>query len=64
MKIKKLYATTDHRSVLNKVYKVFITQKEGICNFDPYHSGENANRKRRDRRNWKRYRKTQWRDKE
>ena len=64
MKIKETYVTTDSRSVLKKAYKLLLANREGLCNFDPYHRGENADRKRRDRRNWKRYRKTRWKYKE
>jgi hypothetical protein len=64
MSIKEIYATADNPSVLKKAYKAFITRRERICNRCPYHSGENAYRKRKDRRNWKRFRKTQWKCKE
>jgi hypothetical protein len=64
MKIKKLYDTTSNRSVHNKAYKLLITRAERICNFCPYHAGENAFRKRKDKKNWKRERKTQWKARE
>jgi hypothetical protein len=60
MKIKEIYKTTDNRSVLKKAYREFIAREERICGICGYHRGENADRKRRDRRNWKRYRKAQW----
>jgi hypothetical protein len=61
MKVKEIYATTDNCSVLKKAYRELISQREGLCGRCPYHGGENAYRKRKDRRCWKRYRKTQWR---
>ena len=62
MRMKELYDATDNRSVLNKAYKLLITRKERICDRCPYHRGENAFRKRKDKQNWKRYRLTKWRD--
>jgi hypothetical protein len=53
MGLKELYAAADNRGVLNKAYKLLITRKERICNRCPYHRGENAFRKRKDRKNWK-----------
>jgi hypothetical protein len=64
MKVKVIYATTDNCSVLKKVYRELISQQEGLCGRCPYHGGENAYRKRKDSRCWKRYRKTQWKYKE
>ena len=61
MKLKKLYDTTGHRSVLNKAYKLIVSRNEGFCERCPYHRCENAFRKRNDLKNWKRYRKSQWR---
>jgi hypothetical protein len=63
MQIKKLHDTTSNRQVLKKAYKLLLTKVERICNFCPYHGGENAFRKRKDKRNWKRLRTTQWRPK-
>jgi hypothetical protein len=62
MGLKELYDATDNRGLLNKAYKLLITRKERICNYCPYHRGENAFRKRKDKKNWKRYRLTKWRD--
>jgi hypothetical protein len=47
MKIRTIYATTDNRRILKKVYKLLLTKQEKICNFCPYHGGENADRKKR-----------------
>ena len=60
MGIKRIYDTADNPGVLKKAYKLLLTKEEKICNFCPYHRGENADRKRKDKRNWKRFRRTQW----
>ena len=60
MKVKVTYETTDNRCVLKKTHKELIARKEKLCGRCPYHGAENAGRKRKDKRNWKRYRKTQW----
>ena len=62
MRTKELHNATDNRSVLKKAYKLLLTKKEKICNFCAYHRGENADRKRKDKRNWKRFRKTKWKN--
>jgi hypothetical protein len=64
MKTKRTYDTTDNRSVLKKAYKSLLAQTEGICNFCPYHRGENADWRSRDKRNWKQYRRTRWKARE
>lgn len=61
MGLKDLHCTTGNRGVLNKSYKLLVTRSHRICNHCPYHRGENAFRKRKDKRSWKRYRLTQWR---
>jgi hypothetical protein len=62
MKVKWTNDTSCGRGVFNKTYKDLISRTEGLCSRCPYHRGENADRKRKDRRNWKRYRRTRWRE--
>jgi len=54
------YQTTENSNVLKKAYKLVLARTANICNFCPYHAGENAFRKRKDKRSWKRHRKTHW----
>jgi hypothetical protein len=60
MGIKVVYDYEDNRCALKKAYKALISQQERICNRCHFHRGENTSRRRKDRRNWKRFRKTQW----
>jgi hypothetical protein len=61
MKKEKLRTTTNSR-----VYKILnrkmLDNNEGLCPICGPHSGCNFWKKHRGLRNWKEYRKTQWRD--
>ena len=60
MKMKELLQTTDNSSIYNKVLKRFRESKGDIrCSVCPYHKCENDNGKRY-LKNWKRYRRTQY----
>ena len=59
MRAKEIYETTNNRSVLKKAYKLMLARTKAICDRCPFHRGDNSG-KRKGKRNWKRFRKTQW----
>lgn len=61
MKKKETYDFADNRSVLKKAYKSLLEKTEGICGYCPFNRCRTENPKRKVKRNWKRFRKTQWR---
>jgi len=62
MKVKETNDTTRSRGVFNKTHKELISRNERLCSRCGYHRGENRFRKRKDLRNWKRYRRKRWRE--
>ncbi len=62
MKIKTEYETTSNRTVYNRARKWHLENEGSInCAYCPYHENENDKyHNGRDYRNWKRYRKTQY----
>ena len=57
-KAKKIVDTTTNPTEYKKVYKKLIAKKVGKCPMCPWHSKENYGH--RDDKNWKRYRKKQF----
>lgn len=55
------------RTTDNREYKITrnnqVSLDEGMCNYCPPHGGCNYWRKGKPQRSWKKYRKTQWREK-
>ena len=56
------YRTTSNSFVYNRARKYYLESEKLInCAYCPYHKNENGKyHNRRDYRNWKRYRKTQY----
>ena len=61
MKTENLKTTTNS-SVYNKLLRKKLSSDEGLCFICGPHSGCNSWKKYRGKRNWKGYRKTQWKD--
>jgi len=60
MRTKEILEATSNRTEYNKAYKRYLAYTSKInCSFCPYHKRENCGRS--DERNWKRYRRYQWR---
>lgn len=60
MKTKKELSNTNDSNSYRKLRKEYLVNKGKVnCSFCKFHKGEN--RKRRVKRNWKKYRKTQYR---
>jgi hypothetical protein len=49
--------TTDNPSVYRKARKLYLQGRGLRCDFCGYHSGENAGRRQK---NWKKFRRTRW----
>ena len=50
--------TTDSNRVYKRAHKSYVAQKYGKCAYCGWHRGENAGRKQR---SWKKFRRTQYR---
>lgn len=59
MKLKEIMDATTNRSVYNRVQRQYLFEYENLCHYCPPHRGCNRRFRKIDR-NWKRYRKTQW----
>lgn len=59
-KKNKLMKTTANRRVFNLVYKSSVNAKHGLCSICNMHSGCNYWYRSKPQKNWKAYRKTQY----
>lgn len=62
MKAKLIMKSTDNSRVYKIAYRYHLDSYEGVCSYCPPNKGCNAWRKRRPYKNWKRIRKTQWKN--
>jgi hypothetical protein len=59
---KETLKTTANRRVYKLLKRKLLYDEQGLCHYCGPHSGCNSMFKAKDRKNWKLYRKTQWKD--
>lgn len=52
--------TTTNSRIYKLLYRDYLDKKAGLCSYCGPHRGCNANWRVKDNRNWKKYRKTQY----